>query len=554
MATVTHKLSSYSTITVTYTVNSTSPTQSTITISSVKFTNTRSSGLLYKTGIEVTARDTPRLPANFGSQSNPNSNFDVTLVNTSVAKGTKTKTWTVNRSYVRYKMHAAYTSVLDIRSEMSWQEPDTLGPTYLNKDSSTSISIPVKTSYVVTLQANDGSEASSTLTKWHGETLTLSTVLTRAGYRFDGWATTDDAAKADAVSSYSTDAEATFYAIWTPIITGLSVNVHTIRVENGTSTTESDDGTYCYGVITFDVAGAAAGTLSLSVSADNSEVVFDSGSTASITKSAGTQLSGTRAFRAHNCDTDTKVTFTVDASVPNTSVSGEAPVTASQSDVLSVAYFPLDILGDNYVSQGQRPGHGLAIGLPAKKEGFAVGMDIFFQQWAGIIQMFAGSTPPAGWLLCDGSAVSREDYAVLYAAIGDTWGAGDGSTTFNLPDLRGRAPIGAGTGSGLTARTLGDHAIGAETHTLTGPQSGIQAHSVAVADNWYISTYKGTRSTETVGGISGTGWEMSQVASSGGSWSGQHSISVAAKNATQAHNNMQPSAVVNFIIHTGKTS
>jgi hypothetical protein len=77
------------------------------------------------------------------------------------------------------------------------------------------------------------------------------------------------------------------------------------------------------------------------------------------------------------------------------------------------------------------------------------------QGWAGVIQMFAGSTPPAGWLLCDGSAVSRTEYATLYAAIGDTWGAGDGSTTFNLPDLRGRAPIGAGTGSGLTARTLG---------------------------------------------------------------------------------------------------
>ena len=75
--------------------------------------------------------------------------------------------------------------------------------------------------------------------------------------------------------------------------------------------------------------------------------------------------------------------------------------------------------------------------------------------WAGVIQMFGGSTPPAGWLLCDGSAVSRTTYATLFAAIGTTWGAGDGSTTFNLPDLRGRAPIGAGTGSGLSARTLG---------------------------------------------------------------------------------------------------
>ncbi len=53
----------------------------------------------------------------------------------------------------------------------------------------------------------------------------------------------------------------------------------------------------------------------------------------------------------------------------------------------------------------------------------------------GVVQAFAGSTVPDGWLLCDGSAVSRTDYADLYAVIGDTYGAGDGSTTFNVPNL-----------------------------------------------------------------------------------------------------------------------
>ena len=56
---------------------------------------------------------------------------------------------------------------------------------------------------------------------------------------------------------------------------------------------------------------------------------------------------------------------------------------------------------------------------------------------AGTVQMFAGNTIPAGWLLCDGSAVSRTDYAKLFSAIGTTWGAGDGSTTFNLPNSIG---------------------------------------------------------------------------------------------------------------------
>ena len=53
----------------------------------------------------------------------------------------------------------------------------------------------------------------------------------------------------------------------------------------------------------------------------------------------------------------------------------------------------------------------------------------------GVVQAYAGSTIPDGWLLCDGSAVSRTDYADLYAVIGDTYGDGDGSNTFNLPNL-----------------------------------------------------------------------------------------------------------------------
>jgi microcystin-dependent protein len=57
---------------------------------------------------------------------------------------------------------------------------------------------------------------------------------------------------------------------------------------------------------------------------------------------------------------------------------------------------------------------------------------------AGAITAFAASSPPSGWLTCDGSAVSRTTYAALFAVLGSTWGAGDGSTTFNVPDLRGQ--------------------------------------------------------------------------------------------------------------------
>ena len=72
----------------------------------------------------------------------------------------------------------------------------------------------------------------------------------------------------------------------------------------------------------------------------------------------------------------------------------------------------------------------------------------------------AGSPPP-GWLVCFGQAVSRTTYATLYSVIGDTWGAGDGSTTFNLPDFSGRMP--RGTSSGLSVGDTG----GSATHTLT---------------------------------------------------------------------------------------
>lgn len=81
-----------------------------------------------------------------------------------------------------------------------------------------------------------------------------------------------------------------------------------------------------------------------------------------------------------------------------------------------------------------------------------------------------------GWLLCDGRAVSRTIYAGLFSAISTTFGVGDGSTTFNIPDSQGRAIIGIGTGSGLTARANGDK-IGVETHILTTAQMPSHRHN-----------------------------------------------------------------------------
>lgn len=119
----------------------------------------------------------------------------------------------------------------------------------------------------------------------------------------------------------------------------------------------------------------------------------------------------------------------------------------------------------------------------------------------GTLVAFGGTTAPGGWLLCQGGEASKTDYPVLNTICGTTYGAntngsgGAGSTHFRLPDLRGRIPVGAGTGAGnassgtgatsgtaLTARTLGA-TVGSETVTLTGAESGVPAHNHGVNQN-----------------------------------------------------------------------
>lgn len=86
--------------------------------------------------------------------------------------------------------------------------------------------------------------------------------------------------------------------------------------------------------------------------------------------------------------------------------------------------------------------------------------------------MFAGSTAPSGFLMCDGSAVSRTTYADLFDEIGTTYGNGDGSSTFNLPDLVGRVIIGTSL-----SHSLGDVG-GEETHTLLSAEIPVHDHSI----------------------------------------------------------------------------
>ncbi len=96
--------------------------------------------------------------------------------------------------------------------------------------------------------------------------------------------------------------------------------------------------------------------------------------------------------------------------------------------------------------------------------------------YLGEIKMFAGTFAPVNWAFCHGQLLSVAQYQSLYALIGTQFG-GDGTTTFGVPDLRGRVPVGAGTGPGLTPRIAGQRG-GAENVTLTTAQMPQHTHTV----------------------------------------------------------------------------
>ena len=102
----------------------------------------------------------------------------------------------------------------------------------------------------------------------------------------------------------------------------------------------------------------------------------------------------------------------------------------------------------------------------------------------GAVQLYAGSSAPSGWLICNGQAVSRITYAALYAVIGTTYGAGDGSTTFNVPNLVNRTVRGSnslGKTGGADTVTLTTANMPAHSHgvgTLTTNNTGAHTHSI----------------------------------------------------------------------------
>jgi microcystin-dependent protein len=203
---------------------------------------------------------------------------------------------------------------------------------------------------------------------------------------------------------------------------------------------------------------------------------------------------------------------------------------------------------------------------------------------AGTVTQTARITAPTGWLLCEGQAVSRTTFARLFDAIGTTYGTGDGSTTFTLPNLRGRVPVGRDT-TQTEFDVLGETS-GAKTVTLDATQIPAHNHTgTTSSDGAHTHTFSGTTSTNgnhnhtqrfTLNGAAGS--NMGAMAQSGsaqvpgtvsqqvvtdagnhehtysGTTSGastNHTHTFTTANNTgggQAHNNLQPYIVLNYMI------
>ena len=152
----------------------------------------------------------------------------------------------------------------------------------------------------------------------------------------------------------------------------------------------------------------------------------------------------------------------------------------------------------------------------------------------GCVMSYAGTTAPGGWLFCDGSAVSRTTYATLFGVIGTTFGAGDGSTTFNLPDLRGRVAVGKDNMGGTSAnRVTGAGTQGAtggvETHTLSISEMPSHAHRGYVNDGGGYQNW--TYAAQSTLSVYTNPYPETAPVGGGG-----------------AHNNLQPYQVLTYII------
>lgn len=181
---------------------------------------------------------------------------------------------------------------------------------------------------------------------------------------------------------------------------------------------------------------------------------------------------------------------------------------------------------------------GVGIGKYRENGKLDIAGDIFHRTGAvvepvGSVLAYVSSTPPAGWLICNGQEVSRTTYSDLFTLIGSTYGGGNGSTTFNVPNLSGRVVVGRNPGDG-SFDAIGETG-GAKTHVLTGAEMPAHDHFQRFASNAIAA---------------GGGSSVGGMTSSGGVGLITAEQMTSGTGGGQAHNNLQPYMVLNYIIKT----
>lgn len=162
----------------------------------------------------------------------------------------------------------------------------------------------------------------------------------------------------------------------------------------------------------------------------------------------------------------------------------------------------------------------------------------------GTVIAYAGENIPEGWLACDGAEVSASQYSALFATVGWQYGEGNQVSTFNLPDLRGRTPIGAGDGPGLTSRRQGDIG-GAEQHSLSISEMPSHTHTLYDPGHTHRSNIHWLSPN---GGPIGGGTSIYENAGTDETTRSFTNIQVNYTGSSAAHNIMQPYGVLQFII------
>jgi microcystin-dependent protein len=162
------------------------------------------------------------------------------------------------------------------------------------------------------------------------------------------------------------------------------------------------------------------------------------------------------------------------------------------------------------------------------------------QPFVGQIIAVGFNFAPVGWALCQGQLLPIDQNQALFSLLGTTFG-GNGTTTFGLPDLRGRAALGMGQGPGLGSYVLGQ-AVGAESVALAGPQIGNHAHGLSAAAT-------ATTPTPSSSVVLGTPAAATPIYATGGVGA---TLTAGAVSTTpgggQPHENRQPSLTINYII------